>query len=153
MDISTLSVGRSGVSPFEELRAKRKKDDESPLPSSWGEDRVSISDEARSASAAAEDTANGAKDKDKSEAATAFAEYTQESRSKAQTSGSPEERLKDLQDKLKSLQSQVQQVASSDTLPEEVKQTRIADINAQVSAVMSQISELTAQINAEKKQA
>ena len=120
--------------------------------------KVNISDEARAAQAAASQSGGeNAADDDaagdgKSDAARAFADYMQESRSKAQSSGSPEERLEDLKKKLEKLQSQMAQTAASTNLPEEIKETRIADLSSQVNAVMAQIAELSAETSAKQKQ-
>ena len=153
------NLGAGRADPAESaLYAKKKNESESSLPFSWGEDKVNISDEARAAQAAASQSGGeNAADDDaagdgKSDAARAFADYMQESRSKAQSSGSPEERLEDLKKKLEKLQSQMAQTAASTNLPEEIKETRIADLSSQVNAVMAQIAELSAETSAKQKQ-
>lgn len=121
-------------------------------PSSWGEDRVSFSVEARNAAreVAAEDKKKREREEEEREptATEEFAAYMMDTRNRAQ-SFDPEEQLEELQDKLKNLQSQLSQLATDDS-PDAGKQAKIDNLNSQINSTMGQISELTALLAEQK---
>lgn len=184
-DIFSASIEQSTSLSRAELQKKRLEEKTSPLSNAWGRDRVSISDEARAAQAAAQSTASafglkdsnavdGAATKNEGEsgggsvAEADFATYMKKSRSRA-LDVSPEEELKDLQDKLKSLQSQLAKISTADapdtsrsgplnSLNSQVsahtsdasKSVMAENLNAQITTIMEKIAEVSARVAAQK---
>ena len=122
---------------------KREDRDEQPSapPASWGSDRVSISPEARAAAAAQEAPAKSAEEENSPSAGEEFAAYMKSKRSKAQ-GGSAKERVKQLQNKLRSLQSQLAQATASES---KGGSNQVKELQAQISSVVAQIAEASAQ--------
>ena len=99
--------------------------------------------------APAEEQESGEEDLPKvDETEKAFADYMKQTRSRAQ-SGSAEERIEKLRQKLQGLQGQLVALAS-DGNPDPAKQAQIKNINDQISSIQKQISELT-KLAAEEK--
>ena len=133
---------------------KREDQDEqaSALPASWGSDRVSISPEARAAAAAAQEKpaaaaqeapAKSAEEENGPSAGEEFAAYMKSKRSKAQ-GGSAKERVKQLQGKLKSLQSQLAQASASES-GGKGGSNQVKELQAQINSVEAQLAEASAQ--------
>ena len=123
---------------------QKQQEQESSFPASWGPDTVSISDRARSASATASvNTAVPDEPQEEDGTTEAFAEYMDKARGATSDSGSPEEQLEALRKKLKELEDQLSQVATSTSMPEETKNSRMQSLNAQISQVSAQTAELT----------
>ena len=115
----------------------------SALPASWGSDRVSISPEARAAAAAQEAPAKSAEEENGPSAGEEFAAYMKSKRSKAQ-GGSAKERVKQLQGKLKSLQSQLAQASASES-GGKGGSNQVKELQAQINSVEAQLAEASAQ--------
>ena len=107
------------------------------LPASWGGDTVSISPEARVAQQ--DDLAGKVEDEQCPEKAL-FAEYMAKARGEKTTP--PEEQLEALQNKLTQLQAKLGQVASSESLSEQEKQSQMSALEGQIAEVISQIGNL-----------
>ena len=124
---------------------RRDERDEQPSapPASWGSDRVSISPEARAAAAAQEAPAKSAEEENSPNAGEEFAAYMKSKRSKAQ-GGSAKERVKQLQNKLKSLQSQLVQATASES-GNKGGSNQVKELQAQINSVVAQIAEASAQ--------
>lgn len=151
-DVYSNALSQStGISQLD-LFKSQKTEQEQTLPISWGSDKVTISDEARAAMQAA----NKEKEQSTEEeslgtgAGAEFAAYMDKSKSKAQ-SPNPEERLKDLQDKLQSLEGQLSGMVKDGSKPGQDSKTEM--ITAQINTVMQEIAELMTQMAADKKSA
>ena len=142
-----ISSGQTNIINRATQSRYKQEEESSSTPFSWGSDTITISDEARAAMQQAsagsdQDTENSASD-EKSEAAQKFSDYMDKKTGKKSDSGSPEEQIEALKAKLKTLQSQLSQVASNTGSSDAAKESQMQNLNAQISTVQAQIDELT----------
>lgn len=159
-DILSGALNQSDPLTRAELRKKQLEEKMNAVPAAWGPDRVSISAEAREAVQTAGKSSekastevdakakNAEEGKDGLGAEEEFATYMKKSRSRAQNV-EPEEELKALQDKLKSLQSQLVKISTSDT-PDASKSAMVENLNAQITSIMEKIAEVSARAASKK---
>ncbi len=124
-------------------KLRKKEEEESSLPLSWGGDSVSISAEARAKQQAA--AASGEEDSSNEDAAKEasgkLSEIIQRATGGGSGGGDSSANIEALRKQLTQLQGKLAQVAGS-SMPDEAKQGQIASINAQISQLISQIAEM-----------
>ena len=135
----------TGVTAYQQQEEFSK----SALPFSWGEDTVTLSEEAQAQAAAAKASAEAAIDAEQEEeeadAKASFSEYMDKAKGKTPMPYSPDEQIKVLKEKLVTLQSQLTNLATDTAMPESAKQSRISEINGQINDTMTLISKLEMQ--------
>lgn len=108
-------------------------------------DSVSISQEGREAQ-----QSGGAfftDTQETSEAKIAFKHYMDQAAGRVPSAPkSPEEKLKELAEKLKKLQTQLSDVVADESLPDQVKTSRMETLNAQINQVHAQMGEVAKEI-------
>lgn len=144
----------AGYAPQLAARSLRSlQEEEQPLlPSSWGKDTVSFSQEALDAQRAEAGSKQRGKDTmEKDGASASFAEYMRKARGEDPSTGAnPQEQLERLKERLKKLTGQKAQIATDEGLAEAGAQSKMEALDAEINQVISQIAELTAQIAATK---
>lgn len=141
------------------LTGKSTMEEESSSPS-YGQDTVSISSEARAAyefSLAATQKNEREQTEDVGDDPTkVFSDYLNKAKGNVTDSsggGSAAEQIEKLKNKLVTLQQKLVNTAADDTLPDEVKSSRVQVINAEIEQVMGQIAELMGQLMEEQNAA
>lgn len=108
-------------------------------------DSVSISQEAREAQQSGSGYFTRAQET--SEAKLAFKHYMDQATGRVPSAPkSPEEKLKELAEKLKKLQTQLSDVVADESLSDQVKTNRMETLNAQINQVHAQMGEVAKEI-------
>ncbi len=147
MRIDDIFSAASQVELEEKKRRQQDEDSEILSPVSWKADRVSISDRAREMQqAAASSDAQQTNDKNETAAQKAgdkLSEAVDKATGKASSSSSADQ-VENLEKKIEELQTRITQVAGSSSMPEEVKESTMSSLNAQISQLTAQLAALKA---------
>ncbi len=145
MRIDDFLVTTSQIELEEERRREQEENTKSSPPASWKADKVSISDQAREmqqAAAAADVEKNEADDKAAAQEAWGKLHEAVD-RAQGNASGSSsEDQIEALERKIEELQSRMAQIAGSNSMPEDTKESMVSSLNAQISQLVSQLAEL-----------
>ena len=137
MRIDSIFGTNSEYSSINTGNKREQEEQQSGFPLNWQPDNVNISEEARSAYAALLSSRQAAAGEEEA-ADRAFSEYVKAARGEAPSADEDKDELEELYEQLGKLQTQLFQIMSEQE-PDELKQPRIAAINAQINGIQAQI--------------